>query len=74
MRPPLWHRQLQLRAGHVHPTAAGLQKSSAIFAIFLQTVIEVLLLASFLFCFFVVLVLFAQRCNTTLSEYRALLE
>ena len=46
VRPPLWHRQLQLRAGHVHPTAAGLQKSSAIFAIFLQTVIEVLLLAT----------------------------
>ena len=28
----------------------------------------------FFVLFFVVLVLFAQRCNTTLSEYRALLE
>ena len=46
VRPSLWHRQLRLRAGHVHPTAAGLQKPSAIFAIFLQTVIEVLLLAT----------------------------
>ena len=46
VRPPLWHRQLQLRAGHVHPAAEGLQESSTISAIFLQTVVEVLLLAT----------------------------
>ena len=46
VRPPLWHRQLQLRAGHVQPAAEGLQESSTISAVFLQTVIEVLLLAT----------------------------
>ena len=45
VRPPLRHRQLQRRAGYVHPTAKGLQKSSVITAIVFQTVLEILFLA-----------------------------
>ena len=46
VRSSLWHGQLRVRAGHVNPTAAGLQKPSAIFAIVLQKVLEILLLAT----------------------------
>ena len=46
VRPSLRQRQFRIGGGVIHIAPAGVQKPSAVSAIFLQTVLEVLFLAS----------------------------
>ena len=45
VRPSLRQRQFRIGGGVIHIAPAGVQKPSVVFAIFLQTVLEILFLA-----------------------------